>query len=437
MFQRFFIIVFALLLASCGPEGGPATKAPVAPGAEAQAPADLEAPPLQASPAKPGEFRVALLLPLTGQNADVGKAFLEAAQMALFDIGQPGLILLPRDVGDTPEKAAEAAKAAIADGAQLVLGPVFSQSVAAAGAVARERHIALIGFSNNRSVAGDGIFLTGLTPLEEVRRVIRYAISQGHMSLAALIPETPYGDAVAAAFRDTVQEDGAEVSRMVTYKPQRDALFDPVKDLADYDVRRKALEDEVADLKRFGKDDDLAQEMLDRLKNVETLGDLPFDALLVPEGGSLLRALGPLLPYYEIDPAKVKFLGTDLWDDPALTLEPPLYGAWFAAPPDDARTGFEKRFRGLYGDPPPRIASLAYDAVALAAGLGLPRSNQLKGKPLPEDLLLNKNGFRGLDGIFRFTPDGLTQRGLAVKEIRPDGIVTISPAPTTFQIQGF
>lgn len=430
-----FITLATFLLASCGGGGGPVSRLPSQPAPAAEAPSSIEPVPGE-TPAEDGEFRIALLLPLTGPNASLGQAFLAAAQLALFDVDHASLTLLPRDVGDG-SKAAEAAEAALRDGAQLILGPIFSQSVEKAGAVARAAHVALVGFSNDRTVAGDGVYLTGFTPLEEVRRVISYAVAQGHRSLAALIPETPYGDAVASAFRDSVSAAGARIGGMVTYPPQRDALFDPVKTLADYDRRHQALEAELADLRGLGEDDDLAKQELNRLRHRETLGELPYDAVLIPEGGGLLRALSPLLPYYDIDPDSVKFLGTALWDDPSLSREPPLEGAWFAAPPDETRARFEQRFRSLYGEAPPRIATLAYDAVALAASLGLPRAEQLHGQPLPERLLLNPNGFQGVDGIFRFTPAGLAERGLAVKEITRTGIRTISPAPTTFQTQGF
>jgi outer membrane PBP1 activator LpoA protein len=302
---RLFITLAGFLLASCGGGGGPVSRLPTRPETAVEAPSRIEPVPGLGTEVEAGEFRVALLLPLTGPNAGLGQAFLAAAQLALFDVDHPNLTLLPRDVGDS-SNVAEVTQAAIRDGAQLILGPIFSQSVQEAGTVARAAHVALVGFSNDRAVAGNGVYLTGFTPLEEVRRVISYAAAHGHRSLAALIPETPYGDAVASAFRESVTAAGARVSSMVTYPPQRDALFEPVKTLADYDSRRQALENELADLKAMGDDDDLAKQELNRLKNRETLGTLPFDAVLIPEGGGLLRALKPLEPYNEIEPETIK-----------------------------------------------------------------------------------------------------------------------------------
>lgn len=430
------VILAALWLTACG-GGQPAEEPPVA----TAPPASVEEPPESVTPpAKPeaGEprFKVGLLLPLTGPDRDLGQAFLRAAQMALFDVGNPALELLPRDVGTTPESARQAAQEALNDGAQILLGPIFRQSVTAAGAVARKAGVPLIGFSNDRTVAGNGVFLTGLAPQQEVRRIIQYAAGRNLSRFAALIPETSYGDAVAAAFRRSVQTVNGDLVRTVTYPPEREALFAPVKRLADYDRRRQALKQEIADLRSMGEGDSLAQLRLDDLKARDTLGRLPFDALLIPEGGALLRALVPLLPYYDIDPDAVQFLGTGLWDDPSLRQEPPLIGGWFAAPPRAGRRDFENRYRDIYGAAPPRLATLVYDAMALSATLGLPRLEDLRGRTLPRNLLLNPNGFQGLNGIFRFTAEGMAERGLAVMEITEDGIEVISPAPQSFQALG-
>jgi len=168
---------------------------------------------------------------------------------------------------------------------------------------------------------------------------------------------------------------------------------------------------------------------LQRLQQYQSFGTSPFDAVLLPEGGTLLRALAPLLPYYDVDPHQVKFLGTGLWDDPIIGREPALDGGWFAAPSPDARNAFLTRFSQAYGTSPPRISSLSFDGVALAGSLAkLPR-----GQRFSAATLTSPNGFTGIDGIFRFAPDGGTERGLAVLEVTANGFKVVSPAPTTFE----
>src|SRR5690606_31495846 len=167
------------------------------------------------------------------------------------------------------------------------------------------------------------------------------------------------------------------------------------------------------------------------LETADTAGEPPFDAVLLPVGGDQARSLANLLSFYDLGPKAVKRLGTGLWDDPGLATEPALEGAWFAAPSPDLRKGFESRYRDLYGSRPPRLASLAYDATALAAVLAKNSYNRTGRVSFDREAIVNPNGFAGIDGIFRFRPDGLVERGMAVLEFRNGGIEVIDPAPNT------
>ncbi|MFM2129719.1 MAG: hypothetical protein RL477_1265, partial [Pseudomonadota bacterium] len=223
-----------------------------------------------------------------------------------------------------------------------------------------------------------------------------------------------------------------------------------IRRLANYDARRSTLLDRRRELE--GKTDEASQRALRRLENLETLGDVDFDAVLMPEGGAALRALAPLLPFYDIDPRKVHMIGSAQWDDPAVATEPSLFGGWFPAPSPEARRAFEDVYNKTYGEAPPRLAALAYDATALAAVLvraraeasrvaaaaarGAPPPPVAAANPFTAEALTAPNGFSGVDGIFRLLPSGLAERGLAVIEVRSRRFAVVSPAPTTFQKPG-
>jgi hypothetical protein len=166
-----------------------------------------------------------------------------------------------------------------------------------------------------------------------------------------------------------------------------------------------------------------------RLAGEAATGEPDFDAVLLPEGGAKLKAVASLLPYFDIDPAKVRILGTGLWDEPGLGSEPALVGAWFAAPAPAGRADFEKRFQAAYKQAPPRLASLGYDATALAAIL----AQRPRGTGFTAAALTDPSGFVGVDGIFRFRSDGRADRGLAVLQIERSGRTVVSPAPETFE----
>lgn len=373
-------------------------------------------------------IRLGLLLPLSGSSTPIGEALLEAAQLALFDMRERQIVLLPRDTKGTPEGAAEAAQAAIADGAEVLLGPVFASSITAVATIAREKNIAVIGFSTDRTVAGRGIYILGFTPEDQIVQIIDYAAQQGITKFAALIPQSSYGERIMGVLEQAIVDRESELIQVELYPEDTNGFTEPVKRLANYDARRTALLEEQAALKAFGPDDDFALELLAMIEDKETLGEVDYEAVLVPAGGALLRSLAPLLPYYEIDPNVIQFLGTGLWDDPGLRLEPALLGAWFAGPRPEAAQAFGTHFRNAYGRTPPRLASLAYDAIALAV-------HQLRsGKEslFTRRALTDRNGFVGIDGLFRFRRNGVAERALAVIEITEEGLNPITAPLTRF-----
>lgn len=374
------------------------------------------------------EIRIALLLPLSGPGESLGNAFLDAAAMALFEAYDPRLHLFPLDTGGTPEGARRAALSAVAGEVDIVIGPLFADSIRAAAPVLREEDIKMIGFSNNPDVAGDGVYLLSFMPEQEVKRVIQFASDQDYGQFAALIPDSLYGAAVLEGFSEAVYLAGREITGLEIYTRDTQSFLEPVRRLANYDVRRDAYLEEETFLKNLG-DDDFAEEILKNLETMETLGSPPFTSVIVPESGQFLRSLIPLLPFFEIDPVEVKFLGTGLWYDPTLAGEPTLEGAWFAGPDPEKVEGFMTRFQSLYGYRPLRIATLSFDAVSLVASLS---RIEIRRARFSDRTLRNANGFSGIDGIFRFQADGTTERGFAILEIRKDGFHIVSPPPDHF-----
>ncbi len=418
------LVVFAAGLSGCGPAPTPIIRdqaPPVSEPAEDVVPEEEDGTPRTA-------IRLGLLLPLSGPDSEIGQALLNAANMALFDSRDKRLVLLPADTKGTGPGALAAMKQLLDQRVDVVLGPLFADDVRAIKPLAREAGKKIIGFSTDHTLSGDGVYLLNFRPAEQVKRILTYAAEQGYEDFAALIPETAYGERVLEIFGQTLLRLNRDMVAMQTYKPIANELFNPVKTLGNYDVRRRDYLDEVEFLESLGEDDDFAQDLLEEIKHLETLGEVDFDAVLVPEGGALLRTLAPLLPYYEIDPAKVKFLGTGLWDDAMLRHEPPLIGGWYAAPEKEVSARFFDRYKKTYGLEAPRLATLGYDAVALAATL-------VRNTPVPDfsdEKLTDPAGFMGVDGLFRFRQDGSCERGLAVYEITTGVFRKISPAPTSF-----
>jgi branched-chain amino acid transport system substrate-binding protein len=381
-----------------GAEGPPAATAPQA---------ITESAP---QPSSGGGVRVALLLPLSGPTAGLGRALLDASQMAVFDVADERFTLLPRDTQGTPEGAARAATAALADGAQLILGPLLAGEVEAVKPIARQVHVNIVAFSTSDQLADDSTFLLSVLPRQTVRRVVAFAHERGVSRYAALAPSTPYGQLVVDELRAATAAIGGNVENVQFYDPAANDLRPAVRGLVGSEPHRTARNQPqtVAATTPAGAD---------------------FDAILLPDGGGKLKAVASLLPYFDVDTSKTHLLGTGLWDDPGIGSEPALVGGWFAAPDPSARADFEKRFVELYRQAPPRLATLGYDATALAAML----AKRSPGTAFSAQSIADPSGFAGVDGIFRFHPDGRIERGLAVLEVQKSGARVISPAPETFE----
>jgi len=333
-------------------------------------------------------IRVALLLPLTGRGSEIGPGMLNAAEMALFDAGVSNFELLPRDTQGTPEGAAAAAQSAIADGARLILGPVFAGEVRPVRTVAKPAGVNVISFSTNRNMAGDNVLVMGVLPSTQVERVVEYTLSQGLTRYAILAPDSAYGRTVVEALEETARNAGGQVVAVQYFEPRAQDYSGPVQAIAS----------------RAGE----------------------IDALMLAEGGARLRTMAALLPFHGLD--NVQLLGTGLWDDARIGREPTLIGGLFAAPEPQLRANFERRYRDTFGSAPPRLATLSYDAVSLATVL----ARSPFGSTYDWNALTDPSGFIGLDGIFRFLPTGEIERGLAVLEVTAEGPVVRDPAPQSF-----
>ena len=249
----------ALSLAACVPEAG----APP-PRVEASSPPPAAEPPAPASASAPQVFRkpdtpvpatggpagtgkapviVGILLPLSGTERELGRAMLNGATMAVFDHAAPGLALKPYDTAGTPAGAVEAAEAALKDGARLLLGPLFSASVAAVAPVAGRAGVNAVAFTNDRAAAGRRVFILGHHLEPQIRAVVAYAARRGVRSLAVLIPTGRFGAQAAVAVDAAAREAGIRMHEIAAYADDIPSIDRAVRRLRRYDRRKAALDE--------------------------------------------------------------------------------------------------------------------------------------------------------------------------------------------------
>jgi hypothetical protein len=336
-----------------------------------------------------GQVKVGLILPLSaaGNAAVAAQSMKNAAEMALAEFQNPNIQLLIKDDSGSPQGAQQGTQQALEEGAEIVLGPLFALSVPAAAQLTRARGGSVIAFSTDSSVAGRGVYLLSFLPESDVNRIVEYAASTGKRSFAALLPENAYGNVVEGAFKQAVGRRGG---RIVAFE-------------------------------RYGADRASAARTV-----AQALGQA--DALFIADDGDSVVTVADALTAAGANLKNIQLLGTGLWDNPRVFASPALQGGLYAAPDPSGFRSFSARYRAKFGGDPVRTAPLAYDAVALVAALARTQGPQR----FSPEVLTNPSGFAGIDGLFRFRPDGTNERGLAVMRVGSGGGVPVAGSPKSF-----
>lgn len=342
--------------------------------------------PSEALPSDQQRQRIALLVPLSGPQSELGQSIANATTMAQLDTNARTIRITTYDTAAGP---AAAATKAMADGNHLILGPLLGSDTPAVAAVARAAKVPLITYSSESQIAARDVFIMGTTPDSAIARVVDYARAHGIKRFALLAPKGEYGNRAAAAYKAAVLASGGSLGPSDSY-----------------DRANRSIVSAAGRLKTKGG----------------------FDAVLIADSPKYAAMAAPQLK--SAGAASPRILGTDLWSgEPLASTTPALRGAWFAAVSDSRYRQFSESYKTRFGSPPWRMATMGYDSVLLAVRIA---QGWRIGAPFPVDRLADPDGFLGLDGPFRFTPAGVAERALEVRETRAGGITVVSPAPERF-----
>ena len=339
-----------------------------------------------------GSVKVALILPLSGSASTAGQSMLKAAELAHKNISKAGITILVKDDASSPSQAKAAASAALAEGAEIILGPLTANQTQSVAEVSRSAGKPVISFSTDTTVASPGVYLMGFLPQAETEQIISYAAAQGKKSIAALIPQSAYGNVVEAALLETASRKGIRIALVERYAEGQ--AFTAAKKIVPL-----------------------------------VTGDNPeADALFLPDSGTGMNTVNTALQSAGFNAAKVKLLGTGVWARSGIFSLSMFQGAWFTAPDTSGYHAFVNQYRSQYGNDPVRVASQTYDAVSLVAALVRTQGAQR----FSESVLTNSAGFAGADGVFRFRSNGTNDRALAIFEVQSGSSRIIRAAPKSF-----
>lgn len=342
-------------------------------------------PPTSHFPGDKNRHHVALLVPLSGPNGALGQSLANATQMALLDTNARDLRITTYDTSRGP---AAAATKAVAEGNQLILGPISSEAIAAVATVARASRVPLITYSSDPTAAARDVFIMGTTEGQSIARTVNFAAAHGMKRFGLLAPEGSYGDRAGVAFAQAVRAAGGTLVGSEGYARSNTSIVSAARRLR-------------------------ARGPLDAVM----VADIPRYAVLAA-------------PQLSANGKAPRLLGTELWaGESVVSTVSSLRGSLYSAVSDGRFGRFADSYKARFGAAPYRAATMGYDSVLLTIRI----AHEWKpGTPFPTGRMLDTGGFLGLDGPFRFGGDGVIDRALEVREARSGGVTVVSPAPARF-----
>ena len=372
-------------------------------------------------------FRVGALLPLTGKYNTQGQGLKNATLMAIDDVNNKNLIVQFYDTKSTPEGARIAAENAINQNVDIFLGPLTSTEVKSVSNQAKDQDIPIISFSTTTDILQDGVYTLGLLIDDQVNKVVKYGAENGRSKLALFLPDNNTGVAVAKAAAKAAAANNVELVKIGFYKPETSDFSYQLKGFSDY-TRRKARADKIkTNLKHQSDAGNInAAKILKRLNTVDSLGDVDFDMVLIPETGSRLKSIVAMLGYYDVFHPKVQFLGTSIWENAHLSNESTLINSVYPTLSRVHNAYFANKYYSIFSQRPNSLYSFAYDGVALASALSMQENSNLK------ESITNPDGYIGINGVFRLFENGYNQHSLDVSKVTKAGDIVIRNAPNKF-----
>lgn len=344
---------------------------------------------------------VALLLPQTDAagGGGVARSMENAARLAANSLQGAQVDLRVYDTFGTPGGASAAATTALNDGAKVIVGPLYSQSISAVTPVVAGRDVSVLSLSNNAAVAGGNVYVLGQTFGDVAERLTSFARRQGRGAVAVVHGDDVGGTAGRDAIVTAAQRSGMRVATVQSYPLSQQGI-------------REAGPRVGEAVRQSGADAVFLTASAD--------ADLPVVARVLPNNG--------------VSPGQTQYLGLTRWNASGEALRlPGLQGGLFVLPNRRAVATFDSRYRAAYGDGPHPLAGLAFDGIsAIGALAATGRRDALSPRSLTRS-----QGFQGAYGAFRLLPDGTSDRALAVAQIQNNQVTILDQAPTSFGAAGF
>ena len=358
------------------------------------------------------KIKIGLLVPLTGENSNLGKLLIKSTRMALDDIGADKIEIYPKDTGSDPNKTLQSALGLKKIGVKIIIGPVFFKNLSYLNDL---EDIIFLSLTNQTENVPKNVISSGVNSISQIKTIKKFIELNDIKKTIFLTPDLNY----KLEIKKAIKQSKIKIFKHYIYDTEPTKLTKQIEDITNYKIRKQNLIDEITRIENSDMEEEAKKRRIERLKKRYTIGKVKFDSVIISDFDESLKSVITSLLYTDVSPKNKFFITFNQWFDESLLNEKTLQPLYYPSINKENLENFNKKFFKKYNEFPNHLSLLSYDLVGLIYYLSL-KMDLSETK----ELFKKENSFKGKIGVFDIKNNKINHR-LNLYEIKDGGIKEI------------
>ena len=358
------------------------------------------------------KIKIGLLIPMSGENVQLGELLIKSTKLALSDIVNDKIEIYPRDSGLDPNKTLQSALELKNLGIKIIIGPIFFKNLKYLNEI---NDVIFLSLTNKTEDLPKNVISSGVNSVSQLNTIKRFIKSNGLKKTIFLTPDLDYKPEIKKA----IKQSQIKIFKHYIYDTEPTKLTKQIEEITNYKIRKQNLIDEITRIEKSDLNEEAKERRIKRLKKRYTIGKVKFDSVIISDFDESLKSVITSLLYTDVSPKDKNFIVFNQWFDESLLSEKTLQPLYYPSINKKNLDKFNEKFLQMYNEKPNHLALLSYDLVGLIYYLSLKTDlSQIK------DLFKKENTFKGKIGIFDIKDNKINHR-LNLYEIKDGSIKEI------------
>ena len=342
------------------------------------------------------KIKIGLLVPLTGSNKELGQSIIKAVRLAVKDINNNSIEIIPKDTASKANKALRSAFELKQMGVKIVIGPIFYESIKYLDEI---EDITFLSLTNKTLDLPKNVISAGINSTSQMNTIKKFLETNNINKTIFLTPIQDYEFEVKKGIKDS----RIKIFKNFEYSTEPTKLTKQIEEITNYKIRKQNLEDEILRLKKSNQPN--KENRIKKLEQRYTLGGLNFDAVVIADFDESLKSVTTSLLYTDVSPRNKYFITLNQWFDKSLLNEVDIQPLYFPSINKNNFENYKDKFFKEFNENPSHLALLSYDLVGLVYYLSLKTNLSNLNK-----LFKKKNSFKGKIGVFDIKNNKINHR---------------------------